>query len=197
MKPIENFENVEVKEFEDFKVLTLGGHEVVIKEAIEYTGMTGNTSLRVSVDIANGEFKGFFQEQFDRNKNADKKWPSGGVKYISLKEDEKCVQMFKAFTTAVENSNKGYKWDWNETKLAGKKLAGVFGWEEYESNDGTIKTATKLTQFRSLDKLADIKIPKVKMLDGTYVDVDDYSEMKLESLNKTYSKVDTDEELPF
>lgn len=197
MKPIENFENIEVKEYEDFKVLTLGGHKVVIKEAIEYTGMTGNKSLKVSVDIASGEFKDFFQEQYDRNTNPERKWSNGAVKYISLKDTEICHQMFKGFITAIENSNPGYKWDWNEKGLIGKKLAGVFGWEEYQANDGLIKTATKLTRFRSLDKLKDIKVPKVKMLDGTFLDIDDYEEFKSKKLNNSFSKIDIEEDLPF
>lgn len=159
----------------DYESLKLGGHEVEIKNAYEYTGQTGNTSLRVEVDIAgNDEQKGFYQRQFDSNTNPDKKWSSASTKYISLKEDDNCVAMFKGFTTCVENSNKGYTWNWDEKTLIGKKLCGVYGLEEYLDNEGHTKTATKLVQFRSLDKLDNVKIPKVKKLDGTYVDYEYY-----------------------
>lgn len=159
----------------DYESLKLGGHEVVIKDAYEYKGMTGNTSLRVEVDIAgNDEQKGFYQKQYDNNTNSDKKWPSASVKYISLKEDDNCVAMFKGFTTCVENSNKGYTWNFDEKTLIGKKLCGVYGLEEFKDNDGNIKTATKLVQFRSLDKLDTVKIPKVKLLDGTFIDYEEY-----------------------
>ena len=50
----------------------------------------------------------------------------------------------------------------------------MFGLEEYERQDGTIGTTTKLIQFRSLDKLKDIKIPKVKLLDGSTVEYENY-----------------------
>ena len=80
--------------------------------------------------------------------------------------------------TAIENSNPGYKFDMDETKLSNKKAVGVFGLEEYEKQDGTIGTITKLVQIRSLDKLKDVKIPKVKKLDGTFVDYEEYKAHK-------------------
>ena len=42
--------------------------------------------------------------------------------------------------------------------------------EEYESQDGTLKTNNKLREFRSIDKVDNVKIPKVKLLDGSYVE---------------------------
>lgn len=162
----------------DYESLKLGGHEVVIKDAYEYTGMTGNKSLKVEVDIAgNDEQKGFFQKQYDNNTLSERKWPSAGCKYISLKEDDTCVAMFKGFTTVVENSNQGYKWNFDEKSLIGKKLCAVFGLEEYQDNEGKTKTATKLVQFRSLDKLNEIKIPKVKLLNGDMVEYEEYKKM--------------------
>lgn len=159
----------------DFENLKLGTHEVVIKNAYEYTGMTGNTSLRVEVDIAgNDEQKGFYQRQYDNNTNPDKKWSPASTKYISLKEDDNCVAMLKGFTTCVENSNPGYTWNWDEKTLVGKKLCGVYGLEEYLDNEGKTRTATKLVNFRSIDKVGVLGIPKVKKLDGSFVDYEYY-----------------------
>ena len=88
--------------------------------------------------------------------------------------------MLKSFLTCVENSNTNYTYDWNKEvdQLKGKKIGLVFGQEEYTSQDGTTKLATKLNQFRSIDKVDNIKIPKVKLLDGSYVSYDDYMERK-------------------
>jgi len=178
-KPSE-WDKVEGIEFGDFEILELGGHEVVIKDAYEYTNeKTGNTSLKIEVDIAgNDKQAGFYQKQYDNNISSDRKWPNGACKYISLKEDENCVALFKGFTTAVENSNSGYKWNFDEKTLIGKKICGVFGLEEYTKQDGTVGTIVKLTQFRSLDKLKEVQIPKVKLLNGSYIDIDDYEERK-------------------
>lgn len=194
------WENTEAKEFGEYESLRLGSHACVIRNADIYTGMTGNQSLRVQVDIdTTDEQAGFFQKQFDNNPKSDKTWSNGATKYFSLKEET--LGMLKAFTTAVENSNPGFKFDMDETKLKGKKIAGVFGLEEYERQDGGIGTATKLTQIRSLDKLSEIKIPKVKKLDGSYVDYEEYKNHKATaSAEEVFgsSIVETDsEELPF
>lgn len=170
------FEKTEAKEFGEYETLELGGHPIIIVGAEEYTSTaTGNTSLKISVDIAKGDKQeGFFKKQFDENQNADKKWPTGAIKYLSLKNEQ--LAYLKGFVTSLENSNVGFKFNTKGTwkQLEGLKLAGQFGWEEYEKQDGTIGTATKLVQFRSLDKLKDIKIPKVKLLDGSFVEYENY-----------------------
>ena len=174
VKP-KDWETTEAVEFGEYESLELGGHEVVIKNAYVYTSEGGSTSLKIEVDIAGADKQaGFYQRQYDSNTNANKKWSNGACRYVSLKEDANCVALFKGFTTAVENSNPGYKWNFDETTLIGKKLCGVFGLEEFEANDGTIKATTKLVQFRSLDKLKDVKIPKVKLINGTFVDYANY-----------------------
>ena len=77
----------------------------------------------------------------------------------------------------MENSNVGYKWNWEESTLRDKKLVGVFQYEQYEKQDGTKALKVRLTKFRSLDKLGEIKVSdSVKMLDGTYRSYDDYME---------------------
>ena len=85
--------------------------------------------------------------------------------------------MLKSFITSVEKSNPNFTFDWNKevSQLNGKKVGLVFGLEEYQNDKGETKTATKLTQFRSIDKIDSVKIPKVKLLDGTYVEYEDYT----------------------
>lgn len=173
---VDLWNTTEAKEFGEYESLELGGHEIVIMDAREYKSeISGNTSLKVSVDIAgNDKQKGFFQKQYDENTNMDKKWSSGATKYLSLKDEQ--LAYLKGFITSLEKSNNNFKFNikGNWEQLKGLKLAGVFGLEEYQKEDGTIGTATKLTQFRSLDKLNEIKIPKVKLLDGTFIEYEDY-----------------------
>lgn len=185
LKKSTDWDKIEGIEYGNYESLKLGGHEIVIKNAYEYTGQTGNVSLKIEVDIAgNDKQAGFYQKQFDNNILADRKWPSGACKYISLKEDETCIAMFKGFTTAVENSNPGYTWNFDEKTLIGKKLCGVFGLEEFEKQDKTIGAAIKLIQFRSLDKLKEVGIPKVKLIDNSYIDYEDYEEYMASKDNK-------------
>ena len=170
------FEKKEGKEFGEFEALELGGHEIVIMDAREYTSeISGNTSLKVSVDIGgNDKQKGYFKKQYDENTNADKKWSNGATKYLSLKNEQ--IAYLKGFITSLEKSNSNFKFNTKGTweQLKGLKLAGQFGLEEYQDNEGKIKTATKLIQFRSLDKLKEIKIPKVKLLNGELVEYEEY-----------------------
>lgn len=170
------FNEVDAKEFGEFESLELGGHLLTILDAREYKSeISGNTSLRICVDISKGDKQeGFFKKQYDANTNADKKWSSAGTRYLSLKDEQ--LAYLKGFITAIENSNAGFKFNTKGTweQLKGLKVAGQFGLEEYLDSEGHIKTATKLVQFRSVDKLDEITIPRVKKLDGTYVDYDFY-----------------------
>jgi hypothetical protein len=176
LKKADNYDSVVVNE--DFVPMEVGGHKGIIKKVEEYTSqISGNTSLKVEVDTdENDKQPNYYQEQYDNNTNMNKKWSTGATKYVSLKEDEKCVKMLKAFITAVENSNPNFTYDWSKDtdQLNGKKVGLVFGLEEYQDQEGKTKTATKLTQFRSLDKVDNVKIPKVKLLDGTFVDYEEY-----------------------
>ena len=172
-----NYDEVQVNE--DFTPLELGGHKGIIKNVEEYKNpINSNVSLKVEVDTDKIDKQpGYYQEQYNSNTSSDKKWPSGAVKYVSLKDDENCVKMLKGFITAVENSNANFKFDWSKdtNQLIGKKVGLVFGWEEYTKQEGSTGVSTKLTHFRSFDKVDSVKIPKVKLLDGTFVEHDKYS----------------------
>lgn len=172
-----NYDEIQVNQ--EFERLELGGHKGIIKSAEEYTStISGNTSLKVEVDTATDDKQpSYFQKQYDENTNADKRWSSSGTKYVSLKQDDNCIKMLKAFITSVENSNNGFIYDWNKDvdQLKGKKVGLVFGLEEYENDKGETKTATKLTQFRSIDKVDNAKIPNVRLLNGSYIEYDKYN----------------------
>ena len=197
----ENYDNIQLNE--DFTPIELGGHKAVIMEAIEYTSeLTGNVSLKVSIDTDKDDKQpNYFSELYKNDTREDKKWSNSAIKYISLKKDENCVRMLKSFITAVENSNPGFTYDWNKelTQLKGKKVCAVMGWEEYTKQDGTTGLSTKITQFRSLDKLDTIQIPRVKTLDGTLVDYDDYKEfyMNKPTSNNSNEIVISGDDLPF
>lgn len=191
------WESVEAIEMGEYETLKLGGHEIVIKGAKLYKSeQTGNVSLKVIVDIAGkDEQAGYFQKQFDENTNAEKKWANGASKYFSLKEES--LAYTKGFITCLEKSNEGFKFDMTKgwEQLVGLKCAGVFGLEEYEDREFKIRATTKLVQIRSLDKLPEIKIPRVKLLDGSYVDYESYKPSQNNSNNETIEI--SDDALPF
>ena len=178
MERIDTWEKVEAKGMEDFKALPIGAYECIIKKAqIHKNPESGKESFKVAVDILSGEYKDYFKKRYDSNTNADKKWDNNAVRYLAFQGDN--VAYFKGFITCVENSNVGYKWNWDETTLTGKKICGVFLYEEYQKQDGTKAVKVRLNKFRSLDKMKDIEVSdSVKMLDGSYMSIDDYNERK-------------------
>ena len=200
LKKPEKYDDIQVNE--DFTPIQLGGHKGIIMGVEEYTSpVSGNTSLKVSVDTAKDDVQpNYFTEQYKNDTRDEKKWSNSAIKYVSLKEDDNCIKMLKAFITAVENSNPGFTYDWNKEidQLKGKNVGLVFALEEYQNQQGEVKTIAKLNQFRSLDKIDNVKIPKVKLLNGTYVDYDDYTEHKEEQKSTSSDMIEiTDDMLPF
>lgn len=180
MEVIKDWDKVEAKGIEDFKSLPIGAYECVIKEACVYKSEQSNKqSFKVAVDIASGEYKQYYQKRFDSNTNSDKKWDNSAVRFLAYEGEN--VSFFKGFITCVENSNIGYKWDWDETKLIGKKICGVFQYEEYQTQEGKKGVRVRLNKFRSLDKINEIEVSdSVKLLNGSYMSIDDYNESKEE-----------------
>ena len=201
IKKPNNYENVEVNEF-DFEKLELGGHKGVIIKAEEYTSdFSGKKSLKVYVDTASDDKQPeYFKKQYENDTRIDRKYPNGAIKYVPLGEEENQVKILKSFITAYENSN-GCQFDWSKDweQLKGKKIGLVFGMEEYESQDGTLKTNNKLREFRSIDKVDNVKIPKVKLLDGSYVEYEEYTKSSADKAKDLFgSSVEiSSDDLPF
>lgn len=172
----------EINIIEEYEKISLGGHKGIIKNVEEYTSdLSGKKSLKVYVDTASDDKQPeYFKKQYENDTRIDRKYPNGAIKYIPLGEEENQVKMLKSFLTCVENSNTNYTYDWSKEveQLKGKKIGLVFGLEEYTNNDGETKTIVKLTQFRSIDKIDNVKIPKVKLLDGSFMEYEDYKNKK-------------------
>lgn len=181
MEKINNWNEIDAKGMDDFRGLPIGAYECIIKDArINHNEQSGKDTFKVLVDIASGEYKDYFQKMYENDTRIDRKWNNNAVRYLAYEGDN--VAYFKGFITTVENSNAGYTWDWDETKLKGKKVCGVFQYEEYEKQDGTKGVKVRLSKFRSLDKMKDIEVSdSVRLLNGSYMSIDDYNEKKEEN----------------
>ena len=146
-----------------FEPLTLGGHVCIIKGVEETKSKTGKDMYKIALDIAEGDPQaGYYAEKFANDDRPEKKWPC--VTYVVTEDNEgKCSRNLASFVTSVEESNPGFSFPWdNAAFLKGKKVGGVFGQEEYKNDKGEIKKATKLFWFRSIDKVKDAPVPKLK-----------------------------------
>lgn len=162
MKKYDDYDKAEAFTGE-YEMLEPGGYVCrILKVAAEETNYGG--LLRIAFDIEEGEHKGYYKRLFDRKKesNPDAKW--SGMYYQTIKNSED-MKYFKGFMVAIENSNLGFKWDWNEKNLVGKLFGGVFGQEEYKSNNGKIKLSTKCRFVRTIEQIKkDVNIPEIKRL---------------------------------
>jgi len=171
MRKIENWEEVykDAKEVVEFDSIPVGPQIVKILKSID---VLDKEYLKLYVDIADGDYKGFFKEQYDRNTNEKKEWPFQGTVYVSYKKTAE--KFFAAFIKAVEKSNKDFKWDFETDKLDNKYFVANYGEEEYESTDydeegnWLIKSSIKIVERRSLISLKnkEIKILPKKLFKG-------------------------------
>lgn len=186
MKAFKGYNEVQVNKFGE--KLKLGGHICKVLEAkIEtFTSKKDGKDyeqLIIKFDIeAPDEQAGFYANKFaeDAKKDAlNAKWK--GFHRISVPTDDSedfIKSNFKAFTTSIEESNQGYKWNWEENTLIGKVFGGIFGYEEFVAQDGTTIPLTKIRYVRSTNKIEETPIPKVKMADKTLMEYEDYIEMR-------------------
>jgi len=96
------------------------------------------------LDIAEGEFKNYYRRQSERfNKN----------RYLRFYQNTegKGLPYFKGIINAIEEGNDGYKFDWDESTLAHKKIGGNLREEEYiRTSDGTIGTNLRVAYLCSI-----------------------------------------------
>ena len=157
MRPVKGYNNAQAST--DFERLAAGGYVIKITdikndEAKEY--------LRVVYDIAEGPEKGRYATE-----TAENDYRHNFIRSYK----EKALGMFKAFIRAIDESN-GTKFDSQvetgirEADLIGKVLGAVFGYEEYEANDGNVKERLRLANCMSADRVrkGDFKVPELKKL---------------------------------
>ena len=158
----------EVQEFSERQKLPLGAYVCKVRKAVVQPSAYGD-QLCLLFDIAEGEFKGFFDDDFKANTRSDKKWKGVLRQFLPLddgsEKDEWTKSSFKGMVTAFEKSNPGYQWNWDEASLSGKTVGILFRNEEWEY-DG--KTGWAVRPFRAISvdsaRSGDFKLPKDKPL---------------------------------
>lgn len=162
MRKIDNFEKMKEEGSEEvsFERLPVGPQIVKIVGIIDEVD---KEYLKIEFDIAEGEFKGFFKEQFENFKKDDgkDKWPNQGSVIRSYKNT--AYQFFTAFIIAIEKSNPKFKWNWDETKLINKKFVANFAEEEYLGEGNELKVSMKCREIRSISALKDGKIKELAL----------------------------------
>jgi hypothetical protein len=188
-----SYETTEVKDYGEREKLNLGGHyckilNAEIEEVVSKKDGQKYNILKLQFDIdAPDEQAGFYQRKYKEAVEKDAmmaKWKGYYRLTIPTNESPDFAKTnWKTFLTSVEKSNPGTKLDgvngFDEKILLGKVFGGVFGLEEMTlPTDGKLITFTKIRFARSTEKVLEAPIPKVKLLDGTFMDYEKYIEKK-------------------
>lgn len=121
--------------------------------------------LILQFDISEGEQKDFFKKQYEANTNEDKKWKGSVRIYVpnddGSEKDGWTKRTFAGWIDAIEKSNDGYSWGWDEKTLKNKILGIVFG-ETGTVIDGRNVVYTEARFGVSADKVRSGNAPTAK-----------------------------------
>ena len=157
MKPLKGYNDATASG--EFERLPAGGY------VIKITGVENNEDkqyLKIVYDIAEGPERGRY-----KNEDAEHDYRHSFIRSYK----EKALGMFKAFIKAVDEANetnfndfieKGF----DEQLLKGNRVGVLFGYEEYNANDGSVKERLYLVRFLTIEQVraGDFKVPELKKL---------------------------------
>lgn len=163
MKKFNDYEST--KSFSSTPKLPVGAYPIKIQKVRYEEGQNGvSDRIVLKFDICEGEYKGFYENNYNTQTSEDKKWK--GVFQIYCPKDDGSEKdgwtksRFKTIMEDIEASNNGYAWNWNENTLEGKVVGGIFG-EINTVIDGKNITYVAMRQTVSIPNLknGNYKIP--------------------------------------
>ena len=181
----------EAQPYTEVEKLPPGGYVVKIMNAKVQTYHWGNV-LVIAFDIIEGEQTGFYKRNYDAQTQEDKKWK--GTFRINLPKDDGTEQdgwtlrSMKTNMNAIEDSNEGYAWNWDETSLKDKIVGALFRNREYDFQ-GRHGFYTECCKFMAVEKIRDgeFRIPDDKLLGNSKAD---------SSTPEGFTEI-TDDDIPF
>lgn len=158
----------EVSEYSgDSQKLPAGGYVCKIIN-VELGERNNRPQIRVFVDVAEGEYAGYFSRQKRDN------WSKRAVfvRYIYDESEKRITPALKSLLANVERSNDNFALDlqrFDQNSLVGKLCGFTFGEREYEYNE-RIYTTTEVKFPVSADKIrsGDFKVPEIQRLEAAY-----------------------------
>lgn len=157
--------------------LPKGGYVCKILNAQLKEGNNGQY-VQIAYDIAEGEFANYFMNAYKAKTDENKKWST--YFFLTIPKDDGSEKdgwtkrTFKTFTNALEDSNEGYHFDWDEAKFKDKLIGGLFHYEQFQRTDGKVGTSTKMKNVCSVAKIhsGNYKLPDDKVLNTSNAPTD-------------------------
>lgn len=145
-----------------------GAYKAKILNVKYEAGKNGNSDrILIQYDITDGDYKDFFRKQYDENTSEDKKWKGKTAIYVPAddgsEKDAWTKRTFAKWTNALEDSNVGYVWDWDETKWK-NLVIGLMYAETWTGIDGKPIKYTEVRYPMAIGEVKpDAKIPDPKV----------------------------------
>lgn len=148
--------------------LPIGGYVIKIMN-VKVETYTNGSVLVLQHDIIEGEHAGFYKENYEMQTQEDKKWK--GTLRLSIPQDgdeDWKIAAFKRNMQALENSNNGYSWNWDENSLKGKISGALFRNKEFAMENGNRGVYTECFMLIPADdvRAGNFEMPKDKMLNS-------------------------------
>lgn len=145
--------------------LPAGAYVAVILGVKAEEDSKGQT-LTLQVDVTEGDYKGYYYKQYKaaeggkypaRYKGVFRMTaPNPGSEYYEIQD-----RVFRSSIWAIEQSNQGYTWAWDETTLK-NKMVGIVVRERDWEKDGLTGTTTEIGALTSVQKVREGKAPVLK-----------------------------------
>jgi hypothetical protein len=163
MKRVDNWDSIQAVT-NGGEQLPAGVYKVGIVRAEAGVTKTNKEKMVLALEITDGDYQGIFSRKYKSKKqfNENAAWP---CLFHQVTEGDS-LGRYKALIMAIEASNPGYKWDFDETTLKGKEVGCVFREEEYiGQQDGKVHSIAKPYQFIPLDEMDKATVPEKKCID--------------------------------
>lgn len=127
--------------------------------------------LVLMLDITEGEYAGRYMEVYNDQKERFPDCKFKGIIRITVPEENDgedkawIRRVFEGNLWAVEQSNDGYAWDWDEKKLKGKKV-GFSVRKRYYTYNGTDRETTEIARLESVKEVKDGKVKPMQPRDN-------------------------------
>lgn len=163
MKPLgQAYAQTEVSTPTEFERLPAGGYVCRITKVEDHD--EDKPYLRIVYDIAEGRYISFYSDDW----GVENEWAHDMRQYYT----PAAFGVFKGFLKAVDISN-GTDFEgaaaegFDERSLVGQFIGLIIGEEEYESNDGSIKTRLRVRGARPVQNIREgrFKYPELKKLE--------------------------------
>ena len=148
-----------------------GGHICRIKSAEVGKSRNNQDMLILCLEIEEGgQYDGIYRRMYDARVRSAQggqavRWPCMYYQMINdYQHPENTNPRFKGLIRAVEESNPGFMWRWEERDLINRRVGMIFREEEYEANDGSVRTNVKPFACFAAHKIAEIAVPAKKTL---------------------------------